>query len=75
MKRLIFLTAVAMATASLAGCRSGGWFNRGAPCSVCGDCSDVCDSCDSGAFIGDPVLGSPTVIQGTPVPTLLPGPN
>lgn len=67
MKRLLTLTALALATASSAGCWH--WFNRGAQCNPCGTSGyPAANAYPAASSYSDPCMGAPSV------DTTLPGP-
>jgi hypothetical protein len=61
MKRIVLLTAIALAAASLSGCHSmGNWFNRG---NQCGQAPPAC-----------PPGGAQSTVMYPSMPGVLPGP-
>lgn len=65
MKRLLILTALALVTASTAGCWH--WFNRGSRCDPCAPTTGAyADPCMSAPGVGDPNMLPAPVIQTLP---------
>ncbi|HVA48923.1 MAG TPA: hypothetical protein VNH11_21330 [Pirellulales bacterium] len=69
MKRLLILTALALLTASTAGCWR--WFNRGAQCNPCATGATgypATEAYPAASTYTDPCMGAPSMESGLPGP-------